>query len=77
MDNPAKLYKLTVFSQLLVELHIQTLDMEHKIIKAASEEDLRTMLLDRYPLKLNEMPTSRELLKIKKDIYTHDGTHNS
>ena len=41
MDNPAKLHKLTVFSQLLVELHIQTLDVEHKIIKAAGEEDLR------------------------------------
>ena len=52
MDNPAKLHKLTVFSQLLVELHIQTLD------KAAGEEDLRTMLLNRYPLKLNEMPTT-------------------
>ena len=26
MDNPAKLHKLTVFSQLLVKLHIQTLD---------------------------------------------------
>ena len=54
MDNPAKLHKLTVFSQLLVELHIQTLVIEHKIIKAAGEEDLRTMLLNRYPLKLNE-----------------------
>ena len=44
-----------MFSQLLVELHIQTLDVEHKIIKAAGEEDLRTMLLYRYPLKLSEM----------------------
>ena len=55
MNDPAKLHKLTVFSQLLVELHIQTLDVEHKIIKAAGEEDLPTMLLNRYPLKLNEM----------------------
>ena len=58
MDNPAKLHKLTVFSQLLVEFHIQRLDVEHKIIKAAGLEDLRTMLLNRYPLKLNEMPTT-------------------
>ena len=58
MNDPAKLHKLTVFSQLLVELHIQTLDMEHKIIKAAGEEDLRTMLFNRYPSKLNEMPNT-------------------
>ena len=58
MNDPAKLHKLTVFSQLLVKLPIQTLDVEHKIIKAAGEEDLRTMLLNRYPLKLNEMPTT-------------------
>ena len=62
MDNSAKLHKLTVFSQLLVELHIQTLDVEHKIIKAAGEEDLRTMLLNRYPLKLNEMPRTMTAL---------------
>ena len=62
MDNPTKLHKLTVFSQLLVELHIQTLDVEHKIIKAAGEEDLRTMLLNRYPLKLNEMPQTTTAL---------------
>ena len=62
MDNRAKLYKLTVFSQLLVELHIQTLDMEHKIIKAVGEEDLGTMLLNRYPLKLNETPTTMTAL---------------
>ena len=37
MDNPIKLHKLTMFSQLLVELHIQTVDVEHKIIKAAGE----------------------------------------
>ena len=56
MNDPAKLHKLTVFSQFLVELHIQALNVEHKIIKAAGEEDLRTMLLNRYSLKLNEMP---------------------
>ena len=54
MNDPAKLHKLTVFSQLLVELHIQTLEAQHKIIKAAGMEDLRTMLLNRYPLKLNK-----------------------
>ena len=53
MNTPINLHKLTVFSQLLVEINFQTLDAEHKIIKAAGEEDLRTMLLNRYPLKLN------------------------
>ena len=62
MDNPAKLHKLTVFSQLLVELHIQTLKTRTRVIKAAGEEDLRTMLLNRYPLKLNEMPTTMTAL---------------
>ena len=62
MDNPTKLHKLTAFSQLLVELHIQTLDVEHKIIKDAGEEDLRTMLLNRYPLKLNKMPQTMTAL---------------
>ena len=33
MNDPAKLHKLMVFSQLLVELHIQTLDVEHKLSK--------------------------------------------
>ena len=65
MDNPTKLHKLTVFSQLLVELHIQTLNVEHKIIKAAGEEDLRIMLLNRYPLKLNEMPQTMTALTRK------------
>ena len=62
MNDPTKLHKLTVFSQLLVELHIQTLDVEHKIIEAAGEEDLRTMLLNRYLLKLNEMPQTMTAL---------------
>ena len=62
MNNPAKLHKLTAFSQLLVELHVQTLDMEHKIIKAAGEKDLRTMLLNRYPLKLIGMPNTMTAL---------------
>ena len=35
MDNPAKLHKLTVFSQLLVGLHIQTLEMQTSVIKSA------------------------------------------
>ena len=34
MENLATLHKLTVFSQLLVELHIQTLDTEHKIYQS-------------------------------------------
>ena len=62
MDNPTKLHKLTVFSQLLVELHIQTLETQTRVIKAVGEEDLRYMLLNRYPLRLNEMPTTMTAL---------------
>ena len=69
MDNPAKLHKLTVLSQLLVELHIQTLETQTRVIKAAGEEDLRTMLLNRYPLKLNEMATTMtSLIKAVEEL---------
>ena len=62
MNNPTNLHKLTVFSQLLVELNFQTLETQTGVIKAAGEEDLGTMLLNRYPLKLNEMPTTMTAL---------------
>ena len=62
MDNPTKLHKLTVLSQLLAELNFQTLETQTRVIKAAGEEDLLTMLLNRYPLKLNEMPTTMTAL---------------
>ena len=64
MDNPTKLHKLTVLSQLLAELTFQTEETQNKVIKESDEEDLRTMLLNRYPLKLNEMPkTMTSLIK--------------
>ena len=64
MDNPAKLYKLTVLSQFLVELNFQTLETQTRVIKSAGEEDLRAMLLNRHPLKLKEMPkTMTSLIK--------------
>ena len=69
MDNPTKLHKLTVLSQLLVELHLQTLETQTRVIKAAGEEDLRTMLLNRYLLRLNEMPkTMTSLIKAVKEL---------
>ena len=69
MDNPAKFHKLTILSQLLVELNLQTLEAQTRVIKAAGEEDLRTMLLNRYPLKLNEMPnTMTSLIKAVEEL---------
>ena len=69
MNIPTNLHKLTVFSQLLVELNFQTLDVEHNIIKAAGEEDLHAMLLNRYPLKFNEMPkTMTALIRMVEEI---------
>ena len=53
MDMPTRLHKLTVFSQLLDRLRTQTLDAQNCVIKAAGEEDLRLMLLNRYPMRLN------------------------
>ena len=64
MDKPTELHKLTVFSQLVEELRVQTLETQTKVIKAACEEDLRYMLLNRYPLRLIEMPdTMTELIR--------------
>ena len=69
MDNPTKLHKLTVLSQLLVELHIQTLETQTRVIKDSSEEDLRTMLPNRYPLRLSEMPkTMTSLIKAIEEL---------
>ena len=45
MNTPTNLHKLTVFSQLLVELNFQTMETQTRVIKSAGEEDLHTMLL--------------------------------
>ena len=88
MDMPASLHKLTVLYQFLEELRAHTVAAQNKIIQAAGEEDLRYMLLNRYPLRLNAMPdtmagvireletllpTSRELLRIKTHTYIPHG----
>ena len=54
--------KLAVFSQLLNELQ------QNKVIKAECEEDLRYMLLNRYPVRLIEMPDTMVELIRKADI---------
>ena len=69
MDNLAKLHKLMLLSQLLVELHIQTRETQTRVIKSAGEEDLHTMLLNHYPLRLNEMPTTMtSLIKAVEEL---------
>ena len=73
MNAPTNLHELTVFSQLLYELHVHALSAQLKIINDAGEEDLRLVLLNRYPLKLNEMPKImtaliREVEEILPDI---------
>ena len=73
MDTPASLHKLTVLAQLLDSLRTDTLQVQNKVIKAAGEEDLRYMLLNRYPLRLNAMLDTmagviRELEALLPDI---------
>ena len=73
MDMPASLHKLTVLYQLLDELLEHTKAAQDKIIKAAGTEDLRYMLLNRYPLRLNARPDTmagliRELATFLPDI---------
>ena len=73
MDTPTRLHKLTVLSQLLDRLRTQTLDAQNNVIKAAGEEDLRLMLLNRYPLRLQAMPDTiagviRELETLLPDV---------
>ena len=69
--------KLTVFSQLLDELQ------QNRVIKAEYEEDLRYTLLNRYPVRLIEMPdTMAEYIRkvteilpeIKRIIETNNKT---
>ena len=53
--------------------HTHTLAAQNKVIKAAGEEDLRYMLLNRYPLRLNAVPDTmagviRELETLLPDI---------
>ena len=73
MDTPTRLHKLTVLSQLLDRLRTQTLEAQNKVIKAAGEEELRLMLLNRYPLRLHTIPDSiagviRELEALLPDV---------
>ena len=73
MNTPTNLHKLTVFSHILDELQRQTLAAQNRIIKAAVEEDLCLMLLNRYPLRLNAMPDTmaallREIERLLPDI---------
>ena len=53
--------------------HTHTLEAQNTVIKAAGEDDLRYMLLNRYPLQLNAMPDTmagviRELEALLPDI---------
>ena len=73
MDTPSRLHKLTVLSQLVDELRTHTLEAQNRVIKAAGEEDLRHMLLNCYPLRLNTMPDTiagviRELEALLPDV---------
>ena len=73
MDTPTRLHKLTALSQLLDRLRTQTLDAQNNVIKAAGEDDLRLMLLNRYPLQLQAIPDTmagviRELEALLPDV---------
>ena len=73
MDTPTRLHKFTVLSQLLDRLRTHTLKAQKTVIKAAGEEDLRLMLLNRYPLRLNAVPDTmagviRELEALLPDV---------
>ena len=73
MDTPTSLHKLTVLAQPLDRLRTQTLEAQNKVIKAAGEDDLRYMLLNRYPLRLTTIPETmagviRELEALLPDI---------
>ena len=73
MDTPTKLHKLTVLSQIIDKLHNHTLEAQNKVIKTAGEDDLRLMLLNRYPLRFTNTPDTmagiiRELETLLPDI---------
>ena len=73
MDTPTRLHELTVLSQLLDRLLTHTLEAQNSVIKTAGEEDLRLMLLNRYPLRLHAVPDTmagviRELEALLPDV---------
>ena len=68
MDAPTNLHQLTVFFQLLKELQNKTEAMQIKIIKAAGENDLRFMLINRYPLKLTEDPNTKSMTELVQEV---------
>ena len=56
MDTLTRLHKLSMLSQLLDMLSTHTFEEQNRVIKAAGEKDLRQMLLNRYPRRLNTIP---------------------
>ena len=56
------------FFQLLKELQNKTDAMQIKIIKAAGENDLRIMLISRYPLKLTENPNTKRMTELVRKV---------
>ena len=73
METPTRLHKLTVLAQLVDEMRAHTLEAQNRVIKAAGEDDLRLMLLNRYPLRLNAIPDTmagviREMEALLPDV---------
>ena len=68
MDAPTNLHQLTVFSQLFKELQNKTEAMQIIIIKAAGENDLRIMLINRYHLKLTENPNTKSMTERVQEV---------
>ena len=68
VDAPASLHQLTVFSQLLKELQNKTEAMQIKLIKSGGGNDLRIMLINRYPLKLTEDPSAKSMTELVQEV---------
>ena len=64
---PQTFTNLRFFSQLLKELQNKTEAMQIKIIKVAGEKDLRIMLINRYPLKLTEDPSTKSVTELVQE----------
>ena len=72
MDNVDLMHKLTMLRQHLCQLVDMVDDAQVSLIKVLTEDQMRVILLRRYPLRVaNTSPTAGALLEKIEDILPH------
>ena len=68
MDAPTNLHQLTVFLPAFERITKQNRSDANQTIKAAGKNDLRIMLISRYPLKLTENPNTKSMTELVREV---------